>query len=283
MKSRCVWPSLIILALGCGKQELGDRSTSQSPRAAPASTEAPTEARPTPVSTPAPEPSALFAERVDEREKLVRETIESRDVIDSRVLRAMRRVPRHAFVLPRHQDVAYTDRPLPIVGGQTISQPYIVALMSQVAGTTPEARCLEVGTGSGYQAAVLAELCKEVYSIEYLPEVAAFGEANLRRTGYGPERVRLRVGDGYVGWPEAAPFDVIVVTAAPARVPAPLLEQLALGGHLVIPVGSTQDVQLLERWVRKAEGNAPSSFTREELAGVRFVPFLGDGDKTPSR
>ena len=124
---------------------------------------------------------------------------------------------------------------------------------------------------------MLAELCKEVYSIEYLPEVARFGAANLERLGYAPAKVHLRVGDGFKGWPAAAPFQVIVVTAAPERVPPPLLEQLAVGGRLAIPVGPEDGVQQLERWTRTRPGSDPGAFTRETLMGVRFVPFLGDG------
>ena len=172
--------------------------------------------------------------------------------------------------------MAYADRPLPIVGGQTISQPYIVALMTEAVRPSPTARCLEIGTGSGYQAAVLAELCSAVYSIEYLPEVARFGEQNLRRAGYGPRRVRLRTGDGYVGWPEAAPFDAIIVTAAPRKVPPPLLEQLARGGRLVIPVGAQDEIQTLDLYDRVGEGTSATAFRRTSLTAVRFVPFLGD-------
>jgi protein-L-isoaspartate(D-aspartate) O-methyltransferase len=222
------------------------------------------------------EPTA-FSERVTEREAFVRATVEERDVKDPRVIAAMRRVPRHAFVLPEMRNSAYTDRPLPIVGGQTISQPYIVAFMTEAGKPTPNAKCLEIGTGSGYQAAVLAEICRTVYSIEYLPEVANFGKKNLRALGYDEKRVHLRTGDGYRGWPDAAPFDVIIVTAAPDHVPQPLLDQLAVGGRLVIPVGGTNEVQVLERWTRERPGNDERSFRRERLMGVRFVPFLGEG------
>ena len=157
------------------------------------------------------------------------------------MLRALRRVPRHRFVPDDVSDAAYEDRPLPIGHGQTISQPAVVAVMSAAVAPKATDRCLEIGTGSGYQAAVLAELCARVYSIEYVHELARFGEKNLRATGYGSDRVALRTGDGYRGWPDAAPFHVIVVTAAPERVPAPLLEQLAQGGRLVIPsVASTK-------------------------------------------
>jgi protein-L-isoaspartate(D-aspartate) O-methyltransferase len=212
-----------------------------------------------------------------EREALVRRTIEERGVKDPRVLAAMRRVPRHRFVLPRDRGRAYVDGPLPIVGGQTISQPYIVAFMTEAAHPRSDAKCLEIGTGSGYQAAVLAEVCGQVFSIEYLPAVARFGEQNLRRAGYGSARVHLRVGDGYAGWPAEAPFDVILVTAAPEKVPPPLLEQLAVGGTLVIPVGSESGIQELERWTRRRPGAGEGAFERQDLLGVRFVPFLGEG------
>jgi protein-L-isoaspartate(D-aspartate) O-methyltransferase len=220
--------------------------------------------------------SPVFQERRDEREALVRVLIEE-GIQDGAVLQAMRTVPRHAFVLPALRIAAYANHPLPIVGGQTISQPYIVAFMTEAARPTARSRCLEIGTGSGYQAAVLAELCQRTYSIEYLPEVARFGERNLRELGYGPGRVALRVGDGYEGWPEAAPFDTILVTAAPEHVPEPLLDQLAIGGRLVIPVGATHDVQELERWTRLRAGKDSDAFRRETLLPVRFVPFAGKG------
>lgn len=218
-----------------------------------------------------------FDDRVAERHAFIERTVEDRGVHDPAVLRAMLEVPRHCFVLPAYRSMAYTDRPLPIVGDQTISQPYIVAFMTEAAKPTPRSKCLEIGTGSGYQAAVLAEICRATYSIEYLEDVADFGKQNLRRLGYGPDRVHLRVGDGYEGWPGAAPFDVILVTAAPKRVPEPLLAQLAVGGRLVIPVGGQSDVQILERWTRKKKGKGEGAFEREKLMGVRFVPFLGKG------
>ncbi|MFO7178901.1 MAG: protein-L-isoaspartate(D-aspartate) O-methyltransferase [Pseudomonadota bacterium] len=205
---------------------------------------------------------------------MVRATIEAEGIDDARVLAAMRRVPRHRFVPENVRGAAYADRPLPIGWGQTISQPYIVAAMTAAAGPKPTDRCLEIGTGSGYQAAVLAELCARVYSIEYLEPLAAFARENLTALGYS---VELRHGDGYRGWPEAAPFDVILVTAAPERVPQPLLDQLAVGGRLVVPVGSPGEVQTLELWIRKASGAGAESFERRTLARVRFVPFLGDG------
>jgi protein-L-isoaspartate(D-aspartate) O-methyltransferase len=228
-----------------------------------------------PSSGPSQARAATFSERADERVALVRELTEQ-GISDPLVLRAMRTVPRHGFVLPGLSSMAYLDRPLPIVGGQTISQPYVVAFMTETAKPTARSKCLEIGTGSGYQAAVLAELCPRTFSIEYLPEVARFGEKNLRQLGYGEGRVALRVGDGYAGWPEEAPFDVIVVTAAPSRVPEPLLAQLAIGGRLVIPVGATDETQTLERWTRLRAGQDREAFRVEKLLPVRFVPFLGD-------
>jgi len=214
------------------------------------------------------------SDRASEREAMVDEQIAAQGVRDPRVLAALRRVPRHRFVLPEVEQLAYAARPLPIPGGQTISQPYIVAFMSEAAEVSPSERCLEIGTGSGYQAAVLAELCSETYSIEYLPEVAAFGRRNLENAGYA-ERVALRVGDGYGGWPERAPFDAIIVTAAPEAVPQPLLDQLAPAGKLVIPIGPENGHQRLERWTRRHAGATKDAFARETLLGVRFVPFLG--------
>ena len=211
---------------------------------------------------------------------MVRDTIEARGVRDPRVLRAFRRVPRHAFVPAPYTDQAYTDQPLPIGSDQTISQPYVVALMSEAVAPEPGDRCLEIGTGSGYQAAILAELCAEVFSIEFIPELARSAEARLRAAGYGPERVTLATGDGYHGWPEHAPFQVIVVTAAPPEVPQPLRDQLALGGRMVVPVGSAGAVQRLELWTRARAGRGADAFEVRGLTDVRFVPFLG-GDARP--
>ena len=212
-----------------------------------------------------------------ERERMVRETIEARGVREARVLAAVRKVPRHAFVPAPYTRKAYEDSPLPIGWDQTISQPYIVAFMTEAVRPAPTDRCLEIGTGSGYQAAVLAELCARVFSIEYIPELAELGKAQLRAAGYGPERVQLFTGDGYQGWPEEAPFQVIVVTAAPPRVPAPLRDQLAVGGRLVVPVGASGGVQSLELWTRRQSGRGDDAFEVKQLADVRFVPFLGEG------
>ena len=228
----------------------------------------------TEARAPQPEAARAAAEYEQERERMVKEQLMARDIRDPRVLHAMRVVPRHRFVPRAYARRAYADTPLPIPAEQTISQPYIVAFMSEAAQIKEGARCLEVGTGSGYQAAILTELCRETYSIEYLPEVAAFGRRNLEAMGYLSRGLSLRVGDGYAGWPEHAPFDAILVTAAPETVPPPLLAQLAMGGRLVIPVGGRYG-QELEVWTRVAPGDTRRAFERKVLFGVMFVPFLG--------
>jgi protein-L-isoaspartate(D-aspartate) O-methyltransferase len=200
------------------------------------------------------------------RARMVAEQIEARGVTDPAVLRAMRTVSRHEFVPVRLRRDAYGDQPLPIGHGQTISQPYIVALMTELAAVKPGDRVLEIGTGSGYQAAVLAELGGQVRSIEIVAPLARSAAETLRRLGYA--RVQVRHGDGYRGWPEAAPFDAIVVTAAPPEVPAALLAQLAPGGRLVIPVGTgAQELRLLVR--------TPSGVETRRSVPVRFVPMVG--------
>ena len=203
-----------------------------------------------------------------ERILMVRNQIERRGIRDEAVLRAMQTVPREQFVPASEQSRAYSDRPLPIGEGQTISQPYIVALMSSLARITPGQRVLEIGTGSGYQAAVLAELEAEVFSIELLPGIAARAETTLRGLGY--DAINLRVGDGYLGWPEAAPFDRIVVTAAPPEIPPALLEQLAPGGRLVAPVGPDPWSQRLVVAARTEDGG----INVQDHGGVAFVPMV---------
>ncbi len=205
------------------------------------------------------------------REQMVARTIEARGVRDPRVLAAMRRVPRHELVPAALRDRAYEDSPLPIGFDQTISQPYIVAVMTEAAQVAPGERVLEVGTGSGYQAAVLAELGADVYSIEIVEPLAKRTHGLLARLGY--DRLHLRIGDGYRGWPEAAPFDAIVVTAAPDRVPQPLIDQLAEGGRLVIPVGRAGDQQL------RVITRGPDGTTTETLFDVRFVPMPGEAQR----
>ncbi|ACB73555.1 protein-L-isoaspartate(D-aspartate) O-methyltransferase [Opitutus terrae] len=204
--------------------------------------------------------------RTNEREHMVEEQLISRDITDEATLAAMRTVPRHRFVPEDVRRSAYDDNPLPIGHGQTISQPYIVAYMTQAARLKRDSRVLEIGTGSGYQAAVLAELCDEVYSIEIVEPLAHQAAATLKETGY--ERVHLRIGDGYNGWPEAAPFDAILVTAGAEDVPPKLFEQLKEGGRLVIPVGPAHSTQFL-KLVTKRNGK-PHLHT---LMPVRFVPF----------
>lgn len=198
---------------------------------------------------------------------MVQRQIESRGVRDARVLRAMRAVPRHRFVPSSQRASAYEDRPLSIGRGQTISQPYIVALMSELAAVGPGDTVLEVGTGSGYQAAVLAEMGVKVFSIEIVEPLAKRAAATLKELGYG-DRVEVRHGDGYAGWPEHAPFDAVVVTAAPPKVPEPLKQQLKVGGHLVIPVGKFY--QRLLRITRTEK-----SFDEKSIIPVRFVPMTG--------
>jgi protein-L-isoaspartate(D-aspartate) O-methyltransferase len=201
-----------------------------------------------------------------EREAMVVEQIERRGITDPGVLEAMRRVPRHLFVLERDLPVAYSDRALPLEEGQTISQPYIVALMSELCRVGPGSVVLEVGTGSGYQAAVLAQMGATVYSIEIVKTLAQSANERLKRLGY--KTVTVREGDGYDGWPEHAPFDAIVVTAAPLRIPVPLKNQLKVGGRLVVPVGDYQ--QELEVVTRTATG-----FDTRNVLPVIFVPMTG--------
>ncbi len=205
------------------------------------------------------------------REEMVRRQLEGRDITDPVVLDAMQSVPRHEFVRPQNRAQAYQDSPIPIGHGQTISQPYIVALMTQLIEPRPGMRALEIGTGSGYQAAVLAEILDEVYTIEIVEPLAEWGEANLRRSGYG--HVNVKHADGYYGWEEHAPFDAIVVTAAAGSIPPPLIDQLADGGVMVIPVGSPFRTQMLTLVRRDGE-----RVTTESLLPVRFVPFVRASD-----
>jgi len=203
----------------------------------------------------------------DAREAMVRAQLEARDIRDARVLAAMRRVPRHAFVPETLRDFAYDDHPLPIGHGQTISQPYIVALMTQLAlGDHPQ-RALDVGTGSGYQAAVLAELFPEVHSVEIVPELAEQARARLGQLGYA--RVCVHASDGRMGWPDAAPYDAIVAACAALEVPDALIEQLAPGGRLVLPLGGTWFQEL---WC--IEKRADGSLERRTAGGVAFVPMV---------
>jgi protein-L-isoaspartate(D-aspartate) O-methyltransferase len=197
---------------------------------------------------------------------MIEEQIRRRGVTDARVLAAMERIPRERFVPAQEATRAYDDTPLPIGEGQTISQPYIVAYMSELLNVEPDHRVLEIGTGSGYQAAVLAELAKEVYSIEIVSALARQAAATLASLGY--ENVHVRDGDGYAGWPEHAPFDRIILTAAPEKVPQPLLDQLADGGRLIAPVGGQLDTQ----WITVVDKRDGGLVERQTIP-VRFVPF----------
>ncbi len=211
----------------------------------------------------AADPNELTAARV----RMVEQQLAARDIDDTRVLAAMRRVPRHRFVPAGEQRHAYADTPLPIGASQTISQPYIVALMTQRVRPTAGDIALEVGTGSGYQAAVLAEIVEQVYSIELEPELAARAALILDELDY--RNIETRVGDGYAGWPEHAPFDIIVVTAAPDHIPQPLLDQLKPGGRMIVPVGprlASQQLQLIEK-------DSAGRLRTTAISPVRFVPL----------
>jgi protein-L-isoaspartate(D-aspartate) O-methyltransferase len=215
--------------------------------------------RPEAVSTD----SAKFAKR---REQMVQEQLQARDIIDVRVLAAMREVPRHEFVPAELVESAYEDNALPLKLGQTISQPYIVAYMTQALELRGTERVLEIGTGSGYQAAVLAKIVPEIYTIEILPELQEQASTILSKLGY--RNIHFRVGDGYMGWLEHAPFDRIIVTAAPEKIPQPLIDQLKVGGRLVIPVGTfNQDLIVVEK--------KESGITSLSTIPVRFVPMTG--------
>jgi protein-L-isoaspartate(D-aspartate) O-methyltransferase len=200
------------------------------------------------------------------RNKMVDDQIQGRGIRNPDVLKAMRKVPRHLFVPEEYMSDAYNDYPLPIGYGQTISQPYIVAYMTAAVNPNKNKRVLEVGTGSGYQAAVLAEIVKEVYTIEIVPELAKETALKLKQRGYS--NIYCRSGDGYNGWPEKAPFDIIVVTAAAEDIPGPLISQLAENGRLIIPVGSASGIQELKLVTRKN-----GTLQTKKLLLVRFVPF----------
>ena len=223
---------------------------------------------------PPPDADMYTTARSDMVRAIAADAVETRDYLgrtelDPAVMAAMGRVPRHEFVPPTLRYRAYENRPLPIGMDQTISQPYIVALMTDLLRPRPDDRVLEVGTGSGYQAAVLAELVGHVYTIEIVPELGERARETLERLGY--RNVTVRVGDGYLGWPEHAPFDGVIVTAAPTEVPPPLIEQLKVGGRLVIPVGEPWTGQELLVYEKQADG----SLTRKRVLPVAFVPLTG--------
>ena len=206
-----------------------------------------------------------------DRARMVRTQLRARDIRDHRVLDAMGRVPRHQFVGPAWRDVAYADEPQPLEHGQTISQPYIVALMTQLAQPKPTDKALDVGTGSGYQAAVLSELCDKVYSIEIVESLSRSARARLERLGY--DNVEVRHGDGYGGWLQHAPFDLIILAAAPDHVPQPLVDQLAPTGRLVLPVGDwSQMLMVIEK---QKDGGTRTM----RIAPVAFVPMTGQAKR----
>lgn len=200
------------------------------------------------------------------RERMVVKQIENRGVSNPKVLKAMRKVPRHLFVPSKYIDEAYEDHPVPIGYGQTISQPYIVAYMTEVIDPQPDDKVLEIGTGSGYQAAILAEIVDSVFTIEIVPPLGKRARERLQRLGYG--NIEVKIADGYYGWKEHAPFDAIVVTAAAEYIPPPLLQQLKVGGKMVIPVGSPFFTQMLVL-VEKKE----NEIVTKNLMPVQFVPF----------
>jgi len=214
-----------------------------------------------------------FAERIDERKRMVATQIRARDIKDPNVLRAMLTVPRHAFIPRGQQRYAYADYPLPIGQGQTISQPYIVAFMTDALKLKPNSKVLEIGTGSGYQAAVCAEIAREVYTIEIVKELAKSAKAQLKKLGY--PNVFVKAGDGFFGWPDKGPFDAIIGTAAAKRIPEPLLEQLKPGGRMIIPTGSAYGFQYLVLITKDKDGKIKKS----KVMPVRFVPMTGEVQK----
>ena len=200
------------------------------------------------------------------RQKMVNEQIMARGVRTESVIKAMQKVERHLFVPEQYRNFAYSDRPLPIGEGQTISQPYIVALMTELLDLKKSDKVLEIGTGSGYQAAILAEICDSVYTIEIIPSLGKQAQVLLKELGY--HNIHCKIGDGYLGWPEHAPYDGIIVTCAPSKIPQPLKEQLAEGGRMVIPVGATYTQELV--LVTKTKGK----LIQKSVIPVRFVPML---------
>ncbi len=211
----------------------------------------------------------VYAEK---RRRMVVEQLAGRDISDRRVLEVMGKVPRHMFVLPAYRDQAYEDYPLPIQEGQTISQPYIVALMTQCLGLKEGEKVLEIGTGSGYQAAVLAEMGVRVFTVEINERLSAYAAKTLRALGYND--VQVRCGDGYRGWPEEAPFDGVIVTCASPEIPPPLIDQLEEGGRLIIPLGSVRYFQTLTLLTKK-----DGRLQRKAILDVRFVPMTGEAQK----
>lgn len=215
--------------------------------------------------------TSLQAGAASKRINMIDNQIISRGIKDTRIIQAMKKVPRHQFIPEKHRSRAYDDNPVPIGFGQTISQPYIVALMSELVELSETDRVLEIGTGSGYQAAILAEVVKEVFTIEIIPELAKQAEDTLNSLGYS--NITVKTGDGFFGWPEKAPFDAIVVTAAPSAIPQPLLDQLKVGGRLVIPVGN-YPYQELKKVIK-----TDNDIIEDAIIPVLFVPMTGEAQK----
>jgi len=255
MRRAGTWFLLLALLAACATP-----SPTPPPATSPPSTIGTTTGAPTP---------AIDDERLEDRMQMVDRQIRRRGITDQEVLVAMEGVPRHEFVPGDYQSQAYADHPLPIGYGQTISQPYIVALMSELLQLEPTDRVLEIGTGSGYQAAILGEIVGEVYTVEIVEPLAAEATERLARLGY--DNVHVLNADGYFGWAEHAPFDAIIVTAAPDHIPAPLVEQLTDGGKLVIPVGPPGGYQTLWEITKSGE-----EIQKRNVTGVLFVPLTGE-------
>ena len=272
---QCVVIMVTVLP-GCGSESSPLDTAAVAPASLPASEPAGT-SQPAGAFRPPSPPAAR--DRIADRNRMVDEQIarpfDGRDAVeDAKVLQAMRAVPRHVFVPRESRDRAYGDFPLPIGHSQTISQPYIVAYMTEVLHLQGTERVLEIGTGSGYQAAVLAEIAPEVFTVEILPELLKRAQTTLGSLGY--KNIHFRAADGYQGWPEFAPFDCIIVTAAPDHVPQPLIDQLKAGGRMIIPVGRfEQDLILLEK--------EKSGIARRTTIPVRFVPMTGKAQQNIPR
>jgi protein-L-isoaspartate(D-aspartate) O-methyltransferase len=270
----------IIFGVNCAKEPetlVSSQDTEADANQAPADANEQSKVEDPNDKKPPPRPDhnhPAFTERIDERAKMVARQIRARDVKDPNVLAAMRTVPRHAFVPRGRQRYAYSDYPLPIEQSQTISQPYIVAFMTQALRLRPEHKVLEIGTGSGYQAAVCAEIAREVYTIEIVKELAKSAKERLKKLGY--KNVFVRAGDGYFGWPDEGPYDAIIGTAAAGRIPPPLLEQLKPGGRMILPVEGTFGFQHLVVITKDKKGNISKP---KNVMPVRFVPMTGEVQK----
>ena len=257
-----------LLLMACGETDTPRSAPASSNRPAARDTKDPSATETNTAEVSVAQPPA--DQRTEHRAAMVTRQLAGRDIRDERVLDAMRQVPRHLFIPKNRRGAAYEDHPVPIGLKQTISQPYIVAYMTQILELKETDRVLEIGTGSGYQAAILGELVRDVYTIEILPELGQRSSRVLTRLGY--KNIHVRVGDGYKGWPEKAPFDAIIVTAAPPRLPQPLVDQLKVGGRMIIPVGN--DSQELV-FIRRTE----NGLKKENVLPVAFVPMTGEAQR----